>query len=63
MKKKLIKHGNHAKVNPKHPNQINGKYYTNVITCNKTLSDGSVVNVLEDNAEFARNEINNIRLS
>ncbi len=63
MKKKLIKHGNYAKVNPKQPNQINGKYYTNVITCNKTLSDGSVVNVLEDNAEFALNEINNIRLS
>ena len=63
MKKKLIKHGNYAKVNPKQPNQINGKYYTNVITCNKTLSDGSVVNVLEDNAEFALNEIDNIRLS
>lgn len=63
MKNKLIKHGNQAKTNPKHSNQINGKNYTNVITCNKTLSDGSVVNVLEDNAEFARNEINDIRLS
>ncbi len=60
MKKRLIKHGNQAKSSS---NQLNGKYYTNVITCNKTLDDGSVVNVLEDNAEFARNEVNDIRLS
>ncbi len=63
MKERLIKHGNQAKVNPKYPNQINGKYYTNVITYNKTLSDGSVVNVFEDNAEIARDEANDIRLS
>ncbi len=62
MKNKLIKHGNMAKIAAT-PNQLNGKYYTNIITCNKTLSDGSIVNVLEDNAEIARNEINDIRLS
>lgn len=62
MENKLIKYGNKAKVNAK-SKQLNSKFYTNVITCNKTLSDGSVVNVLEDNAEFARNEINDIRLS
>ena len=63
MEKRLIKHGNNAMVDPEHPQQINGKYYTNIITCNKTLPDGSVVNVLEDNAEMAREEVDNIRLS
>ena len=63
MKKNLIKHGNHARVDPKNPQQINGKYYTSIITCNKTLADGGVVNVLEDNAELAREEVDNIRLS
>ncbi|MDE6132136.1 MAG: hypothetical protein K2G04_01985 [Oscillospiraceae bacterium] len=63
MKKRLIKHGNFARVDPKNPQQINGKYYTSIITDNKTLSDGSVVNVLEDNAETARKEVDNIRLS
>ena len=63
MEKNLIKHGNYAKVDPKNPKQINGKYYTSVITCNKTLADGSVVNVLEDNAEMARKEVDSIRLS
>ena len=63
MEKNLIKHGNHARVDPANPKQINGKYYTSVITCNKTLPDGSVVNVLEDNAELARKEVDNIRLS
>ncbi len=63
MKKRLIKHGNFAKADGKHPKQINGKYYTNIITCNKTLPDGSVVNVSEENAEIAREEIDNIRLS
>lgn len=63
MKKKLILHGNHARVDPKNPLQINGRYYTSIITCNKTLTDGSVVNVLEDNAELARKEVDNIRLS
>ena len=63
MEKRLIKHGNKAKVDPEHPQQINGKYYTSIITCNKTLPDGSVVNVLEDNAEMAREEVDNIRLS
>lgn len=62
MKNKLIKHGNMAKIDTK-PKQLNSKYYTNIITCNKTLPDGSVVNVLEENAEIARNEINDIRLS
>lgn len=63
MEKRLIKHGNSARVDPKHPQQINGKYYTNIITDNKTLPDGSVVNVLEDNAETARKEVDSIRLS
>jgi len=62
MNKTFIKHGNQAKVSTK-SKQLNGKFYTNTITCNETLSDGSVVNVLEDNAEFAREEVNNIRLS
>lgn len=63
MAKRLIKHGNSARVDPKNPQQINGKYYTSIITDNKTLPDGSVVNVLEDNAETARKEVDNIRLS
>ena len=63
MKKPFIKHGNNARVDPNDPKQINGGYCTNIITCNKTLPDGSVVNVLEDNAETARNEVDNIRLS
>ncbi|MCH5194899.1 MAG: hypothetical protein J1F11_13140 [Oscillospiraceae bacterium] len=63
MEKRLIKHGNQAKADPEHPQQINGMYCTNIITCNKTLPDGSVVNVLEDNAEMAREEVDNIRLS
>ena len=63
MSKDFIKHGNKARVDPNDPKQINGKYYTNIITCNKTLPDGSVVNVLEDNAEMAREEVDNIRLS
>lgn len=57
MKKRMIKN------TEKYDNQLKGKFYTNTITCNKTLPDGSVVNVLEDNAEFIRDEINNIRLS
>ena len=63
MEKRFIKHGNKAKADPDDPKQINGSYYTNIITCNKTLPDGSVVNVLEDNAETARKEVDNIRLS
>lgn len=62
MSDKFTKHGNKAKVSVK-SKQLNGRFYTNAITCNKTLPDGSVVNVLEDNAEFAREEVNNIRLS
>ena len=62
MKKEFIKHGNKAKVNL-YSKQFNGEFYTNTITCNKTLADGSVVNVLEDNAEFAKDEVDNIRLS
>lgn len=58
--KKLIKHGNQAKSEGM---QLNGKYYTNAITFNKTLPDGSIINALEDNAEFIREESNNIRLS
>jgi len=60
MKKIFKKLGNKA---ASELNQLNGRYYTNVITCNKTLSDGSVINVLEDNAEFAKKEVDNIRLS
>lgn len=63
MSKRLIKHGNKARVNPSDPRQINGKYYTSVITYNKTLADGSVVNASEENAELARIECNRIRLS
>lgn len=63
MEKRLIKHGNSARVDLENPQQINGKYYTSIITDNKTLPDGSVVNVLEDNAETARKEVDNIRLS
>lgn len=63
MEKRPIKHGNSARVDPDKPEQINGKYYTSIITCNKTLPDGSVVNVLEDNAETARKEVDSIRLS
>lgn len=37
-------------------------YTTNIITCNKTNPDGSVVNVLEDNAELARKRVDEIRL-
>ena len=63
MAKRLIKHGNYARIDVNNPQQINGRYYTNIITCNETLPDGSVVNVLEDNAETARKEVDNIRLS
>lgn len=63
MKERLIKHGNLAKIDPERPQQINGKYYTSVITCNKTLADGSVVNISDENAELARKEADNIRLS
>ena len=62
MGKNFIKHGNRAKITTK-SKQLNGAFSTNTITCNKTLSDGNVVNVLEDNAEFAREEVDNIRLS
>ena len=62
MDNSFVKHGNQAKVTET-PQQINGKFYTNTITSNKTLPDGSVVNVLEDNAEFAKKEVDNIRLS
>ena len=62
-KKRLIEHGNYARIDVNNPQQINGKYYTNIITCNETLPDGSVVNVLEDNAETARKEVDSIRLS
>jgi|GEM_PF-6851692 hypothetical protein len=48
---------NENKVN-KNSCDVPGKYCTNITTCNKTLPDGSVVNVLEDNAELARNIVN-----
>ena len=38
MKNTFIRHGNKAKISEK-SKQINGKFYTNVITCNKTLSE------------------------
>ena len=44
-------------------NKIMGRDYTNTITCNKTLANGDIVNVLEDNAEFAKDQVDNIRLS
>lgn len=40
----------------------NPLYTTNIITCNKTRRDGSVVNVLEDNAEAARKRVDEIEL-
>lgn len=48
---------NKNKVNDNGSN-IPGKYCTNITTCNKTLPDGSVVNVLDDNAEMAREIVN-----
>ncbi len=60
---RLIKHGNKARVDPKNPKQLNGKFYTNTITYNKTLADGSVVLASEDNAEQARTDGDRIRLS
>ena len=63
MKKTFIKHGNQAKVDKDCPQQINKSFYTNTITCNKTLPDGSVENVSEENAEFAKEEVDQIRLS
>lgn len=61
--KRLIKHGNSARVDPKNPLQINGRYYTNTITYNKTHSDGSVTCASEENAEQTRIDGNRIRLS
>ncbi len=37
-------------------------YLTNIITCNKTKPDGSVVNVREDNAAIARERVDDIKL-
>lgn len=37
-------------------------FLTNIITCNKTLPDGSVENLLPSNAETARERVNNIKL-
>ncbi len=63
MYRDLIKHGNYAQIDVNNPQQINGKYYTNIITDNVTLPDGSVVNAHEENAAIARKEVDNIRLS
>lgn len=63
IKKPLTKNGNSARIDPSKPGQINGKYYTNTITYNKTLADGSVVLASEGNAEQAREDANIIRLS
>ena len=37
-------------------------FLTNIITCNRTLPDGTVENLLESNAELARERANNIKL-
>lgn len=49
-------------VKSKEKKEISSLFLTNIITCNKTKPDGSVVNQLEDNAELARHRVNNIRL-
>ncbi len=51
-----VKHGNNARVSPEKPDEIIGRFTTNIITDNETGSDGNVTNVLEDNAAFARRE-------
>ncbi len=52
------RYGNHARVNPDRPYQINGAFSTNCITCNHTNPDGTVENVLEDNAYLAHDICN-----
>ncbi len=42
--------------------RITGMFYTNVITDNKTVSDGSVVNAKSANADAARTTSEEIRL-
>ncbi|MGN0587775.1 MAG: hypothetical protein ACI4JF_10855 [Oscillospiraceae bacterium] len=37
-------------------------FLTNIITCNRTLPDGNVENLLESNAELAREHADNIKL-
>lgn len=37
-------------------------FLTNIITCNRTLPDGSVENLLPSNAEIARERVDNIKL-
>ncbi len=44
------------------PHLIMNRFYTNIITDNITLSDGSVINKEEDNAALARERVNDIRL-
>ncbi len=42
--------------------RITGMFYTNVITDNKTVSDGSVINAKSANADAARTTSEEIRL-
>lgn len=49
-------------VKSKEKKEISSLFLTNIITCNKTKPDGSVVNQLEENAELARHRVDNIRL-
>lgn len=44
------------------PDEVSSVFLTNIITCNKTNPDGTVVNVREDNAEYARERANSIKL-
>ena len=42
--------------------EVSSVFLTNIITCNKTNPDGTVVNIREDNAEYARERANGIKL-
>ncbi|NMA80095.1 MAG: hypothetical protein GX967_05560 [Clostridiales bacterium] len=59
-KVKVVLEGNNTvKVNTK---PITPLYSTNPITQSKTLPDGNVENISEDNADLARRRVDNIRL-
>lgn len=50
------------KTRPKNGDEFINEYYTNIITNNKTLPDGTVVNENVSNAEYARKRVDEIRL-